>query len=247
MAETGVTMRGARRPLVIADGGASAEAPEHTIAAFERAVDQGADRLWLDVHCARDHHPVIIRDFTLERTTSGAGPVVEHDVRALKRLDAGRWWGPAFAGQRIQTLEEALERFRDRVGFVLALRGGLACYPELAERVVALVDIYEVTARSVLMSHDLPALWAARELNGDLAIGALRPPGPPGEVPPGILAMGVEAGDLTAPAVASLQADRIDCYALGVGEPDDGVRLATWGVAGIVTGRPGSIRTRLGR
>ncbi len=103
-----------REPLLVADRGASAAAPEHTIAAFERAVAEGADGLWLDVHCSRDHHPVIIHDFTLERTTDGAGPVGDHDLRALKRLDAGGWHGAPFVGQRLQTLEEVLERFRDR-------------------------------------------------------------------------------------------------------------------------------------
>src|SRR5262245_36406149 len=217
MPETGVTMRGGRRPLLIADRGASAAAPEHTIAALERAAEEGADALWLDVHCARDHHPVIIRDFTLERTTSGAGPVVEHDVRALKRLDAGRRWGPAFAGQRLQTLEEVLERFRDRLGCVLALRGGLACYPEMVERVVSIVDIYGVTDRTVVVSLDRPTLLAARRLDTTLAIGSLEPAG---DALSGMDVVALHVAGLLAAVVARWQGDGVDCYALGVGEPE---------------------------
>ncbi|MGH7374824.1 MAG: glycerophosphodiester phosphodiesterase family protein, partial [Candidatus Rokuibacteriota bacterium] len=96
----------ATRPLVIAHRGASADAPENTIAAFELAVEQGADGIELDVHLSADEHPVVIHDFTLERTTDGAGPVSEHTVRELKRLDAGGWRDRRFRGQRVQTLQE---------------------------------------------------------------------------------------------------------------------------------------------
>src|SRR3989442_1449681 len=108
------------RPLVVAHRGASARAPEHTIAAFELAVASGADALELDVHLSKDGQPVVIHDFTLERTTDGSGLIAEHTVRALKRLDAGRWHDEAFRGQRVQTLAEVLERFRERTRFVIA-------------------------------------------------------------------------------------------------------------------------------
>src|SRR5262245_7648951 len=91
-------------PLVIAHRGASADAPENTIAAFELALDQGADALELDVHLSLDDQPVVIHDFTLERTTDGAGPVRARSMRELKRLDAGSWRGRPFRGQRLQTL-----------------------------------------------------------------------------------------------------------------------------------------------
>jgi glycerophosphoryl diester phosphodiesterase len=63
------------RPLVIGHRGASADAPENTIAAFELALEQGADGIELDVHLSADEQPVVIHDFTLEPTTDGAGPV----------------------------------------------------------------------------------------------------------------------------------------------------------------------------
>ena len=112
-------------PLIIADRGASADAPEHTIAAFELALDQGADGIALDVHLTRDGQPVVIHDFTLERTTDGAGVVAAHTMREMKRLDAGAWRSRQFQGQRVQTLQEVLERFRDRTRFWIEIRGRL--------------------------------------------------------------------------------------------------------------------------
>ena len=82
-----------KRPLVIAHRGASSDAPENTIAAFELALEQGADALEMDIHLSKDGHPVVIHDFTLERTTDGVGPVSARTVRELKRLDGGGWHG----------------------------------------------------------------------------------------------------------------------------------------------------------
>jgi len=77
-----------KRPLVIAHRGASSDAPENTIAAFELALEQGADALEMDIHLSKDGHPVVIHDFTLERTTDGVGPVSERTVRrGLALLD----------------------------------------------------------------------------------------------------------------------------------------------------------------
>src|ERR1700693_1388231 len=87
----------ARRPLVIARGGASAEAPEHTIAAFETALNEGADALALRVRLSRDGHPVVFGPATLDQTTDGRGPVAERTVRELKRLDPGGWEARAFS------------------------------------------------------------------------------------------------------------------------------------------------------
>ena len=159
------TPGGARdRPLVIAQRGASAEAPENTIAAFELSLAHGADGIELDVHLSRDGHPVILHDLSLERTTDGAGPVGARTVRELKRLDAGGWYGPVFRGQRIQTLQEVLERFRDRTRFWIELPQGSDVYPGIEERVVSLVEIYDVVDRALIQSFDHAALARSDDL-----------------------------------------------------------------------------------
>ena len=160
-------------PLIIADRGASAEAPEHTIAAFEMALDQGADGIALDVHLTRDGQPIVIHDFTLERTTDGAGAVAAHTIREMKRLDAGAWWSQRFQGQRVQTLQEVLERFRDRTRFWIEIRGGSDLYPGIEERVVSMVEIYEVEDRTLVQSMDLKALGQIHALNPGIALGAV--------------------------------------------------------------------------
>jgi glycerophosphoryl diester phosphodiesterase len=166
------------RPLVIAHRGASAEAPENTIAAFELALLHGADGIELDVHLSRDGHPVVIHDFALERTTDGSGLVREKTVRELKRLDAGGWRGGSFRGQRIQTLQEVFERFRDRTRFWIELKGGSDLYPGIEERIVSLIEVYDVLERALVQSFDHKALGHMQALNRQVQLGALiaRPP-----------------------------------------------------------------------
>ena len=138
--------RSAGKPIVIARGGASAEAPEHTIAAFEAALAEGADAIALRVRVSKDGHPVVFGHATLERTTDGRGPVASLTVRELKRLDAGGWKGPRFGGQRIQTLQEVLERFRDRTRFWIELPDGASTESGIEERIVSTLEIYEAVA-----------------------------------------------------------------------------------------------------
>jgi len=75
--------------LIIAHRGASSYAPENTIAAFDLALQIGACHLELDVHLTRDDHLVVIHDDTVDRTTSGTGPVASQTLAALQALDAG--------------------------------------------------------------------------------------------------------------------------------------------------------------
>jgi glycerophosphoryl diester phosphodiesterase len=87
-----------RKPLVIAQGGASAEAPEHTIVAFETAIDEAADALGLQVRLTRDTHLVVFGPATPRTDHERAGPLSAHTVRELKRLDAGSGKEPRFEG-----------------------------------------------------------------------------------------------------------------------------------------------------
>ncbi|MFF5176330.1 glycerophosphodiester phosphodiesterase [Micromonospora sp. NPDC000089] len=78
-------------PLVFAHRGASADLPEHTLAAYLRALDEGADGLECDVRLTRDGHLVCVHDRRLERTSNGRGPVSARTLAELDALDFGSW------------------------------------------------------------------------------------------------------------------------------------------------------------
>jgi len=103
------------RVLNIAHRGASTAAPPNTLAAFEKAVELGADGIEFDVHLSADGVPVVIHDSTVDGTTDGSGRVARMTLAQLKRLDAGASFDPTFAGERIPTLEEVLETMGNRL------------------------------------------------------------------------------------------------------------------------------------
>jgi glycerophosphoryl diester phosphodiesterase len=226
------------RPQIVAHRGAATRAPEHTIPAYEVAVAAGVDALWLDVQETADEQIVVVHDFRLERTTNGHGPVREHTVRELKRLDAGRWFAWRFRGQRIQTLSEVLERFRDRVGFVVALRAGSDVYPGIEERALGLLHLYGVADRVLVASSDHHALARCRALDGDVRLGALvvgRLIAPGALAPPGALtALCLDAASALEPDVARCRAAGLEAYLGVIDDAVDGRRVAAWQPAALV-------------
>lgn len=93
---------------LIAHRGASARAPENTLASVERAAHDGARWIETDVRLTGDGGLVIIHDATLDRTTSGTGRVMSHSTAEICALDAGAWFGPDFAGEAVPDLETYL-------------------------------------------------------------------------------------------------------------------------------------------
>jgi len=101
------------RPILIAHRGMLRDAPENTLAAFAACVDLGLG-FELDVRRTKDGVLVILHDDTVDRTTDGVGKIAELSLAEVKKLDAGRRFDPAFAGQLAPTLDDAFALLRDR-------------------------------------------------------------------------------------------------------------------------------------
>jgi glycerophosphoryl diester phosphodiesterase len=93
---------------VCAHRGHSIAAPENTLPAFETAVELGATVLEIDVVLTRDEGIVLLHDEIIDRTTDGKGRADAFDLADIKRLDAGGWFSPDFAGTPLPTLSETL-------------------------------------------------------------------------------------------------------------------------------------------
>ncbi len=96
-------------PLVYAHRGASAHAPENTISAFLLAAEHGADGIELDVKITRESRVIVLHDQTLQRTTTGSGNFKKFSFDDMRKLDAGSWFSPEYAQEKIPTLEEVFE------------------------------------------------------------------------------------------------------------------------------------------
>jgi len=99
--------------FVVAHRGASAVAPENTLAAIESAIAAGIPMVEVDVQLTRDGHVVLFHDRTVGRTTSGRGKMHRFRYTELTALDAGEWFNPSYRGERIPLLADALAMLRN--------------------------------------------------------------------------------------------------------------------------------------
>ncbi len=160
------------KPWIIAHRGASAYAPENTMASFRRAVEMGVSFIETDLQLTRDARLVAIHDATVDRTTNGQGLVKEHSLSELRTLDAGSWFDSRFAGEKIPTLEEIVAFARETdVVFYLEVKTAENWGVEHA-LVGALRQIQEV-ARAAILSFDLGALANIRKREPTLISGFL--------------------------------------------------------------------------
>ena len=161
------------RPVIFAHRGASAHAPENTLAAFELALAQGADGIELDVKLSSDGYAVVIHDATVERTTGGHGPVKETTLADLRSLDAGSFYSAKFQSERIPTLEEVFESVGKRTFINVELKNYNAPNDNLVETVCMLVKKFSLQKRVLFSSFFASNLSKARGLLPEVPCGLL--------------------------------------------------------------------------
>lgn len=154
--------QGFDRPfVVIGHRGAAGHEPENTLRSFRRAVAMGVHAVELDVYRLEDEL-VVIHDDSLERTTSGTGPLAAHTLAEVRRLDAG-------AGERIPLLSEVLSSIDEGIGINVELKG-----EGTGERLPAYLAAYPRSRGCILVSSfRQQELAAYREAGGDAALGLL--------------------------------------------------------------------------
>jgi glycerophosphoryl diester phosphodiesterase len=154
------------RPRICAHRGASIDAPENTLAAFQLAWDQGVEAIELDVRLSRDGEVVVIHDATTARTAGLDRPVAEQTLAELRALDAGAWHAPRFAGERVPTLREVLDTVPDGGTVFVELKSG----PETADAVANVIRVAHPGARGgriALQGYDPDALARLAAAVGD--------------------------------------------------------------------------------
>ena len=159
------TPRETIKPLVIAHRGASAYAPENTLAAFNLAFEMGADGIELDVELTKDSVPVVFH-FDQNQQTHGRRSLQDLTLAEVKRLDAGAWFDAKYGGEKIPTLEEVLAAVGARGLIVIEIKwSAVALSSDELERATAQVIAQAVDARNLVVSSFHPlALYRMRRL-----------------------------------------------------------------------------------
>lgn len=239
-------MRNWPRPLIFAHRGAAADAPENTLAAFELAVAQGAHGIELDAKLSADGEIIVFHDPGLERTTNGRGRVADLPLAALRELDAGSSFSPAFRGEKIPTLAEVFETIGKRAFINVELSNYYTKFDyELADKTCALVQRFGLQENVVFSSFLPPNLARTRRLLPEVPRGLLTLAGWKGSWARSFVfnfgdyqALHPHLKDVTPQQIARVHRLGRRVHAYPVVEAEDMRRLFKWGVDGLFTSHP---------
>lgn len=170
-----------KHPIVIAHRGDSAAAPENTLSAFASAVQSGAHAIELDVHVTADGHPVVIHDATVDRVTDGTGAVSAMTLTQIKALDAGGWFAGPYEGERIPTLDEAIEALPAPTALFVHLRAHENASDRWERAVVDAIGRHDARKRTAINNHTRHGLQRIRELDPKIRLCWIPVGGQPGE------------------------------------------------------------------
>ncbi len=176
---TGLTAQGRAQTtpatLLAAHRGGAALWPENSLLAFRNAIALGADFIEFDVHLSKDGEIVVIHDPTLERTTTGTGPVKDRTVAELKALRLKDRTG-AVTEEIVPTLDEVVAvaaQGKRRMLLEIKVDPTRARYAGIEEKVLAIVDRHGMAGSTVVMAFGAPTWRRVRELRPDIATCAL--------------------------------------------------------------------------
>jgi glycerophosphoryl diester phosphodiesterase len=231
-------------PQVIGHRGAAARAPENTLAGFRLAKSLGCAWIEFDVRLTGDEALVVCHDDRLERTTSGRGAISKLPLAAIRDVDAGSWFDPRFAGERVPTLGETL---------MLCQELGLGANVEIkAERGRGAATAAAVTALLRQFTGERPPVLISSFLSDAVAEATQRAP----EIPRGMLwrkvprdcsriaesfgcaTINADQRYLSETIVADIEAAGYPVLAYTVNDPARARQLFGWGVTSVFSDVP---------
>jgi len=162
--------------MVFGHRGVPWEAPPNTAAGFRRARELGVDGVEFDVQLCKSSQPVVIHDFTVDETTDGSGAVNTFVFEALRELDAGGWFDPAFRGEPIPTLDEVIEECGRDMLLNIELKSETVKSDGLEAVVAGTIRKHGIAGRSLVSSFNPFALFRMRHLLPEVALGLLYGP-----------------------------------------------------------------------
>lgn len=248
----GVAAAESHKVTNVAHRGASGYAPENTMAAFAKAKEMNADYIELDVQMSKDGHLVIMHDTTVDRTTDGTGKVGDLTLAELRQLDAGSWFSPNFAGEKVPTFDEVLDHFGGKMGILIELKDP-ALYPGVERKVAAALRARNLdkpkNKKIIVQSFDHESVQIFRRLLPRVPVGVLIRNNPNG-ISDWELAMFSTYADYVNPNRLMVDAQltrRIHqfgmrIWAWTVRKPEEAVQLKEAGVDGIITDYPDYVR-----
>lgn len=156
-----------RKVLLFAHRGGRTWAPENTLAAFGKSLELGVDGIELDIQRCASGELMVFHDSDLTRTTNGAGLICDATYDELRRLSAGSWFAPEFAGEKIPSLAEVLSLVDGQALLNIEIKNLPHKYDGIEEELVALMDGYHHIDRVIFSSFDHGSIKEMAKLRPD--------------------------------------------------------------------------------
>ncbi|SFA77686.1 MULTISPECIES: glycerophosphodiester phosphodiesterase family protein [unclassified Bacillus (in: firmicutes)] len=161
-------------PIKVGHRGAAGLSPENTFASFDKAMEHGMEYIELDIHMTKDGHLVVIHDDTINRTTNGKGRIRDFTIKELTTYEAGSWFHTDYCTERVPTLNEVLNRYHEKIGFLIELKKP-SLYPGMEEKLAEeLVALHLTDSQKIIVqSFDRNSMKKFHTLLPNIPIGVL--------------------------------------------------------------------------
>jgi glycerophosphoryl diester phosphodiesterase len=242
------------RPIVIAHRGFSDEAPENTLAAFRKAIRNGAEMIELDVRLSSDNVFIVFHDKRLERTTDAKGLVRARTARELSEIDNGSWYSRRFALERVPLLTDIFPFARHGVMINIEIKPDVVSTngASTASLMVDLLRRSKMTGKVVISSFNHKMMKEMKRLDEDIVTGLLYHPIKNFRRPPSQLATKSNADlficskyQVSSEVIADAHKAGVLVYVYGVTTERDVYRLYRLGVDGMIANNPTMVKEML--
>lgn len=161
------------KPVIFAHRGASAYAPENTMAAFRLAARQGVEAIELDAKLSADGEVIVIHDATVDRTTNAKGEVRHFRLQDFQQMDAGSYFSEEFRGEPVPALRQVFEELGRKLYINVELTNYATPRDRLPEKVAELVRQYHLEDWVLFSSFNPINLFRIRRLLPECPVGIL--------------------------------------------------------------------------
>lgn len=234
--------------------GASAYAPEHTIASYDMGEKMHGDYIEIDLQMTKDGHLIAMHDVTLDRTTNGTGSVKDYTLNEIKQLDAGSWFNEKYPyaskaeyeGLKVPTLEEVFKEFGKNNSYYIETKSP-DVYPGMEKELLRLVDKYKINKEKLLVqSFSSQSLKVMNELDPSIKLVQLISYKANAEITDAEIkeikqyAMGIGPNHtyLNEEYVQKVVNSGLELHPYTVNDKERMKQLINWGVTGMFTNHP---------
>ncbi|WP_002147555.1 glycerophosphodiester phosphodiesterase [Bacillus cereus] len=244
----------------IAHRGASAYAPEHTIAAYKLGQQLKGDYIEIDLQMTKDGHLVAMHDKTLNRTTNGMGLVKEHTLKEIKKLNAGSFFNKKhpnlakkeFEDAKVPTLEEIIETFGHNANYYIETKSPDE-YPGMEEKLLEIINHYQINDKVIIQSFSEESLRKIHSLNANIPLVQLLSYKQAVQLTASeiekyktyCMGLGMNYKYIDAAYVKKIKKYGLEVHPFTVDNEKDMKKLLSWGVDGMFTNYPDRLQSIL--